>query len=51
MVQVASIDLITMSLTERGADRLVGGLGEVPVVGLHLLSFLSGWAVFRPQKL
>lgn len=30
---------------------LVGGLRELTVVRLHLLSLRSGWAVLIPQKL
>lgn len=45
---VGSVDLITVFYLSM---ELVGGLRELPVVGLHLISFLSGWAVLRPQKI
>lgn len=44
---MVSVDLIKVFYL---GMELVGGLRELPVLGLHLIFFLSGWAVLRPKK-
>lgn len=48
---MASVDLIAVFYLSMELAGLVGGLRKLPVVGLHLISLLSGWAVLRPQKM